>query len=43
MTSDPEEAVRLQGYGEMTLRTAIATAFFWPTNTTSRLPRVTPV
>ena len=25
MTSDPEEAVRLQGYGEMTLRTAIAT------------------
>ena len=26
-----------------TLRTAIATAFFWPTNTTSRFPRVTPV
>jgi len=26
-----------------TLRTAIATAFFWPTSTTSRLPRVTPV
>src|SRR3954454_5221893 len=26
-----------------TLRTAIATAFFCPTNTTSRLPRVTPV
>ena len=25
MTSDPEELVRLQGYGEMTLRTAIAT------------------
>src|SRR5215831_3417034 len=25
------------------LRTAIATAFFCPTNTTSRLPRVTPV
>jgi hypothetical protein len=25
------------------LRTAIATAFFWPTITTSRLPRVTPV
>jgi hypothetical protein len=25
MTSEPEEAVRLQGYGEMTLRTAIAT------------------
>lgn len=25
MTSDPEESVRLQGYGEMTLRTAIAT------------------
>lgn len=25
MTSDPEEAVRLQGYGEMTLRTAVAT------------------
>ena len=24
-------------------RTAIATAFFWPTSTTSRLPRVTPV
>ncbi len=24
MTSDPEESVRLQGYGEMTLRTAIA-------------------
>ena len=26
-----------------TLRTAIATAFFCPTNTTSRFPRVTPV
>ena len=25
------------------LRTAIATAFFYPTNTTSFLPRVTPV
>ncbi|SCB53213.1 hypothetical protein GA0061098_1018179 [Bradyrhizobium shewense] len=25
MTSDPEEQVRLQGFGEMTLRTAIAT------------------
>jgi hypothetical protein len=25
MTSDPEESVRLQGYGEMTLRTAITT------------------
>jgi hypothetical protein len=25
------------------LRTAMATAFFCPTNTTSRLPRVTPV
>jgi hypothetical protein len=25
------------------LRTAIATAFFWPTSTTSRFPRVTPV
>lgn len=25
MMSDPEESVRLQGYGEMTLRTAIAT------------------
>jgi hypothetical protein len=25
MTSDLEESVRLQGYGEMTLRTAIAT------------------
>ena len=25
MTSDPEESVRLQGYGEMTLRTAVAT------------------
>src|SRR5438874_11253598 len=25
MTSDPEESVRLQGYGEMRLRTAIAT------------------
>ncbi|MBR0967710.1 hypothetical protein JQ554_26565 [Bradyrhizobium diazoefficiens] len=25
MTTDPEEAVRLQGYGEMTLRTAVAT------------------
>lgn len=25
MTSDPEESVRLQGYGEMSLRTAIAT------------------
>jgi ketol-acid reductoisomerase len=26
-----------------TFRTAMATAFFWPTNTTSFLPRVTPV
>ena len=26
-----------------TLRTAMATAFFCPTRTTSRLPRVTPV
>jgi hypothetical protein len=26
-----------------TPRTAMATAFFWPTRTTSRLPRVTPV
>ena len=26
-----------------TLRTAIATAFFWPTRTTSRVPRVMPV
>ena len=26
-----------------TLRTAMATAFFWPTRTTRRLPRVTPV
>lgn len=25
MTSDPEELVRLQGYGEMTLRTAVTT------------------
>jgi hypothetical protein len=25
MNSDPEESVRLQGFGEMTLRTAIAT------------------
>ena len=25
-----------------TLRTAIAAAFFWPTSTTRRLPRVTP-
>lgn len=25
MTSDPEESVRLQGYGEMTLRTAVET------------------
>ncbi|MCG2625095.1 hypothetical protein L6654_00555 [Bradyrhizobium sp. WYCCWR 13023] len=25
MTSEPEESVRLQGFGEMTLRTAIAT------------------
>ena len=25
MSSDPEEQVRLQGFGEMTLRTAIAT------------------
>jgi hypothetical protein len=24
-TSDPEESVRLQGYGEMTLRTAVTT------------------
>ncbi len=30
MTSDPEEAVRLQGYGEMTLRTAIATLMSLP-------------
>jgi len=30
MTSDPEEAVRLQGYGEMTLRTAIATLMALP-------------
>lgn len=26
-----------------TLRTAMATAFFWPTSTTRRLPRVMPV
>src|SRR5260370_39403105 len=26
-----------------TLRTAMATAFFWPTRTTRRFPRVTPV
>jgi hypothetical protein len=26
-----------------TLRTAMAIAFFWPTSTTSRFPRVTPV
>src|SRR6266568_8091353 len=26
-----------------TLRTAMATAFFWPTSTTSFFPRVTPV
>jgi hypothetical protein len=26
-----------------TLRTAIATAFFWPTSTTNSFPRVTPV
>jgi hypothetical protein len=25
------------------LRTAMAMAFFWPTSTTSRFPRVTPV
>jgi hypothetical protein len=25
MTTDPEESVRLQGYGEMTLRTAVTT------------------
>jgi hypothetical protein len=25
MTSDPEESVRLQGFGEMTLRTAVTT------------------
>ncbi|MBW7971787.1 hypothetical protein [Bradyrhizobium sp. BR 10289] len=25
MTSDPEESVRLQGFGEMTLRTAVST------------------
>ena len=25
MTSEPEESVRLQGFGEMTLRTAITT------------------
>jgi hypothetical protein len=30
MTSDPEESVRLQGYGEMTLRTAIATLMTLP-------------
>ena len=30
MTSYPEEAVRLQGYGEMTLRTAIATLMAQP-------------
>ncbi len=30
MTSDPEEAVRLQGYGEMTLRTAVATLMTLP-------------
>ncbi|MDE5442987.1 hypothetical protein GWG65_16300 [Bradyrhizobium sp. CSA207] len=30
MTSDPEESVRLQGYGEMTLRTAIATLMAVP-------------
>jgi hypothetical protein len=29
--------------GPEMLRTAIATAFFCPTSTTSRLPRVTPV
>jgi hypothetical protein len=30
MTSDPEEAVRLQGYGEMTLRTAVTTLMTLP-------------
>ncbi|MBR0774583.1 hypothetical protein JQ625_07060 [Bradyrhizobium diazoefficiens] len=30
MTSDPEESVRLQGYGEMTLRTAITTLMRLP-------------
>ena len=30
MTSDPEESVRLQGYGEMTLRTAVATLMALP-------------
>ncbi|MGY8668271.1 hypothetical protein Q3C01_38705 [Bradyrhizobium sp. UFLA05-109] len=30
MTSDPEESVRLQGYGEMTLRTALATLMALP-------------
>ena len=30
MASGPEEAVRLQGYGEMTLRTAIATLMALP-------------
>mgnify|MGYP002652443245 CR=1 FL=1 len=30
MTSDPEESVRLQGYGEMTLRTAITTLMLLP-------------
>ncbi|WP_027524330.1 hypothetical protein [Bradyrhizobium sp. Ec3.3] len=30
MTSDPEESVRLQGYGEMTLRTALATVMALP-------------
>ncbi|MEH2492054.1 hypothetical protein [Bradyrhizobium sp. AZCC 2230] len=30
MTSDPEESVRLQGFGEMTLRTAIATVMLAP-------------
>ena len=30
MTSDPEESVGLQGYGEMTLRTAIATLMAVP-------------
>jgi hypothetical protein len=30
MTSDPEEAVRLKGYGEMTLRTAIEAVMTLP-------------
>jgi hypothetical protein len=35
MTTDPEEAVRLQGYGEMTLRTAIATLMAQPAQSRS--------